>query len=644
MRRKAQRRACILLLALVTALASTAFAYGQGPVSIDLKGADVRDVFAILSEMAGVNIIIDPGVRGTITLRLTGETLENALDLICRAIGVGHRTIGNTVFVAPQDVLGKIDGIKIEVFGLSYASPEDVKAALSLVVQAQNMQVDNRTRSIIVSGTESQLAEVRRIIALLDVPVEKPGEIASAPEPADRAAGAGSQPSAASFGVSAAPEVSAAGQGSSQAAPVPQSGAEAPSASLGASMDASTASAPAQVPAEPEAKKVFVVRLRHAPAAEVKSALSLLTSEGEVMVDSRTNSLVLRVEPSRMPEINELVAALDIPVDLPEPEPKPAPPEIKTQVFRLSYAKPDDVMNVLKLVLPADSVQADQRTKSLVVKGDDAAIAKAGELIASVDIPVPQVYIEARLEEITADASRKLGFEWPASVLSVVNTGPSSIGLTMNYAEALAALEESGDAVLLSRQHTFTADGQEGKILIGEKVPVVQEEVTDGQVTDKITYIEAGIKLSILPTVNARGEITAVVKPEVSSIIDWTPQGYPHIRSRQLETVVNIKDGQTIVIGGLFQREEIEALSKVPIIGDIPVLGEVFRKRQIEHKDTEIVIFLTARVIMPQDIVGVERDTTILPDSKLGGKGMPEPPEIQLPRYEGHLPGSLPKQ
>lgn len=629
MRRKAPRRTCILLLAFVMVLASTTFAYGRGPVSIDLKGADVRDVFAVLSDMAGVNIIIDPAVRGTITLRLTGETLENALDLVCRAIGVGHRTIGNTVFVAPQDVLAKIDGIKIEVFTLSYASPEDVKTALTLAVPAQSMQVDSRTRSIIVSGTDAQLAEVRRIIALLDVPVEKPEQIASTAGPAGAEATSIPAPAVElvpSPGAPSAPEA------------VP---AVAP-ASAGSSASAPAAPAPEQAPPEPEPKKVFVVRLSHAPAAEVKSALSLLVSASEVMVDSRTNSLVLRIEPSRMPEISELVAALDIPVELPKPEPKPAPPEIETQVFRLSYAKPEDVMSVLKLVLPADSIQADQRTKSLVVKGDDAAITKAGQIIASVDIPVPQVYIEARLEEITADASRKLGFEWSIADLNIIKPEPNTIGLVVDYAKKLAALEESGDAVLLSRQHTFTADGQEGKILIGEKVPVVQEEVTDGQVTDKITYIEAGIKLSILPTVNARGEITAVVKPEVSSIIDWTPQGYPHIRSRQLETVVNIMDGQTIVIGGLFQREEIEALSKVPIIGDIPLIGEIFKKRQIEHKDTEIVIFLTARVIMPQDASGVDGSTTILPESKLGGKGMPELPEIQLPRYEGHLPGSLP--
>jgi len=128
---------------------------------------------------------------------------------------------------------------------------------------------------------------------------------------------------------------------------------------------------------------------------------------------------------------------------------------------------------------------------------------------------------------------------------------------------------------------------------------VIVQRVEEGQVVNSVEYINAGIELSITPKVSYDGSITAEVKPVISSIVGWTPQNYPQIRTRELETIVNVKNGESAIIGGLFSQEEIETITKVPILGDIPLIKELFTKRGTDVKDQEIIIVITAWTIKP---------------------------------------------
>jgi len=296
------------------------------------------------------------------------------------------------------------------------------------------------------------------------------------------------------------------------------------------------------------------------------------------------------------------VRALDIPAAptvQANAQPAPEPDPVVTRVYRLNHAVAGDVAKALEGLVKG-TVKADERTSSLVIEAAEAQHARALGLIEALDRELAQVLIEARLEELSGDAGRRLGLDWSFNGLTFTpNAYGQWVSVSLDFLTNLTALEEQGKASLISRQHTFTVSGKTGKILIGDRIPVMIQEVQDGVAVTKLDFINAGIELSITPTVSEDGTITATVKPVISSIVGWTPQNYPQIRTRELETIVSLKSGNTAVIGGMLHRDEIESLAKVPILGEIPLLGELFKKRSTTTEHTEIVVMITAWQVNP---------------------------------------------
>ena len=160
-------------------------------------------------------------------------------------------------------------------------------------------------------------------------------------------------------------------------------------------------------------------------------------------------------------------------------------------------------------------------------------------------------------------------------------------------------LEDSGKAVTIARPSTTTLDGTEARVFIGDKIPVIISDASEtGGSTQDVSFIEAGVKLVITPRVNRNGLITVRIRPEVSSILGKEQtQGFPHVRTREADLVATVRDGETIAIAGLLQREEIESILKLPILGDIPLLGLLFQNKKLDTKETEMVIFVTPRIV-----------------------------------------------
>ncbi|HHV63069.1 MAG TPA: hypothetical protein GXX51_10590 [Firmicutes bacterium] len=275
--------------------------------------------------------------------------------------------------------------------------------------------------------------------------------------------------------------------------------------------------------------------------------------------------------------------------------------KIRTKVFKLNYADPEAVRRALSLVVPQDKIQIDPRTNSVIVSGVDMQIEEAARIIARLDVGIPLIRIEARLEEIASDAARNLGIQWSFGKLNLIAppVGGGIAGVAVDYDSLLRMLEDEGKAQTIARPNATTLDGMEARIFIGDRIPVVVESTQDGKVVAQPTFIEAGVKLTITPRVNDNGLITLHIIPEVSTITDVTTQGYPHIRSRQAETWATVKDGETVAIGGLFQSEEIRKILKVPLLGDIPIVGELFKQRTVDKKNTDMVIFVTCSIVRP---------------------------------------------
>lgn len=349
-----------------------------------------------------------------------------------------------------------------------------------------------------------------------------------------------------------------------------------------------------------ERKVTRVFPLTSVATEGLKQAVQAAVPDGAVKVGPGGQSLIVTAAPSQLAEVEHLVANLDAAPS--EVQEQMASELVRVKTYELKYAASDDVKAALGLVVPAASVQVGKKDRILVVKGSEDAIKKADELVANLDKPVRQVVIEARVEEISATGSRRLGLDWtfpltlvkdPLDVMKVTK-------VVSDFTATLQALEEEGDATVLASPRIVALDGKEASIHIGDRIPIViEKKSSEGGVvytTQEVQFIQAGILLKVTPRFNEDDTLTLFVNPEVSTITGQTAQGYPSIRTRSASTTMVVTSGETVVLGGLLSQNEVDTVRKTPVLGDIPLLGRLFQVKGKDKRQTEIVIFLTPRV------------------------------------------------
>jgi len=265
-----------------------------------------------------------------------------------------------------------------------------------------------------------------------------------------------------------------------------------------------------------------------------------------------------------------------------------------TKVLRIYYADANSIAQSISVVVPTDRVRVDNTTNSLVVNATPLEHENILEIIKLLDVKAPQIAIEARLEEMSADAKSELGIQ--ASVGGQISWDVSGITLP-DINLTLQAMQEQHKSRTVARPNITTSNGQEGKILVGEKVPVKITQETEKGTTTTIQFIEVGVKMYITPRINKGGDITLYLKPEVSTITSTTSEGYPSISTREVETVLRVKDGETIIIGGLMRQTDLDTIYKLPILSDLPIIGNFFKfSSKSTTPKTELVFFITPRI------------------------------------------------
>ena len=156
----------------------------------------------------------------------------------------------------------------------------------------------------------------------------------------------------------------------------------------------------------------------------------------------------------------------------------------------------------------------------------------------------------------------------------------------------------NGEAKILARPNVLTLNGNKAQIFIGDDIPVVTEKTdSSGKTTSTVEYKKAGILLEYIPQINSQNEITAAVHVEVATPILVAEMKNYRITSRMTKTSIRIKDGDTLVIGGLISSVEAGGKNKVPFLGDLPILGKLFQSVSKSKDETEVVIFLKAKIV-----------------------------------------------
>ena len=648
-------RAAPRLTALAAALAAAcalqgalpALAQAQGnaarsraPVSVNFVNADIEAVTRAFAAMLDRGIIVDPRVKGTITVYSEQpQSVRDAYASYVAALrGLGFSVVesGGILKVVPEadaklqtgtvsvgEVATRGDQVITQIFPLRFENPNNLVAVLRPLISANNtINANPGSNALIITDYAGNLQRIAKIIAALDIP----------------------------------------------------SGTD-----------------------------IEIVQLQHAVAADLAPLVQRLNEGGSslpgtpapggssgstVVAEPRSNSLILRAaNPSRLAELRSTIARLDRPSTLMGAGGgmwvvylKNADAERLATVVRAAFgavgtgasgaaggagvaqqARPpgQTVQNPGQVATrPTGSaaqpstggfIQADPATNSLIITAPEPLYKQIRTLIDQLDTRRAQVYIESMIVEVSPSDSADFGFQWQGllgnsgdkfgivtgtnfsgngrpSIIDInasaankqVNIGAGlNIGLlsVVNGVTSLAAiakvLQSQSETNIISTPNLITLDNEEAKIVVGENVPFITGQFTNtggGATTNPFQTIErkdVGITLRIKPQVGEGGAVRMTIFQEQSSVKETTAAGTtnagPSTTKRSIENTVVVDDGAILVLGGLIEDRFVTTKSKVPILGDIPIIGALFRSESRERRRTNLMVFLRPVVLRDAD-------------------------------------------
>jgi general secretion pathway protein D len=411
--------------------------------------------------------------------------------------------------------------------------------------------------------------------------------------------------------------------------------------------------------------EVEIVSLRYASATDVVRTLTALeqakgasgqapaSAPAQMVADERTNSILLSGDQTSRLRLRTLITHLDTPLTR----------EGNTQVIYLRYARAAELVNVLTGVSeqlvdnqqqdsPPDDgappppvqgaqndrnidIQADEATNSLVITASPSAIRSLRSVISQLDVRRAQVLVEAAIAEVSSENTAELGVQWVAdgteggnlvgftnftlgtslagvaetalaiaageipsagSVPPGLNVGVGDLRGSTRFAALVSALAADSDNNVLSTPTLVTLDNEEAEIVVGENRPFLTGSFTttaDGANNpfQTIERQDVALTLQIKPQINEGNAVQLEIVQEIQNVLENTPQG-PVTSKRNIKTNVLVEDGQILVLGGLIDDQLNESIQKVPGLGDIPLLGNLFRYRNTTKRKQNLMIFL----------------------------------------------------
>jgi len=383
--------------------------------------------------------------------------------------------------------------------------------------------------------------------------------------------------------------------------------------------------------------EVKVVKFSYVKPSYAFSVLESLKSQlGKIIVDESGGLVVLVDTPEHLAKMEAAIANMEYKLD--------------TRIFDLKYAQAEEIEAILKGSLDAQNVgtaQADKRSNQIVVKALPQRLKEAGQLIRTLDKKTRQVVIEAKIFKVILNPKFDIGINWEKAFsksasevlrnLSIVGSFPISTDISSaatlgtvgkfemgdlvsdEFTIELKALKQVSDVKTLATPSITVTNNKEATIHIGDKLAYVVSSTTQSDSTattaESVSFVDVGIQLTVTPAINEDGFVTMKIAPEISSQTgEYTaPSGskIPLVNTTRAETTVMVKDGITVILGGLRKEEKSYSLKGFPFLMDIPVLGRLFCMESESTTNSEIVIALT-----PHIISGDVNTTKILPQIK----------------------------
>ncbi|NQU18554.1 hypothetical protein HQ550_00175 [bacterium] len=375
-------------------------------------------------------------------------------------------------------------------------------------------------------------------------------------------------------------------------------------------------------------KILSIKKLKYTDAKNISIALNQIKSPlGKVVVDESSNTLIILDVPERVAEMEKIIMETDVYF------------ELETKVFELNYAESDKLKEQLQGVLTKDVgiLKVDERTNKIIVTDYPSKIVQIGQIVEAFDEKTMQVLIEAKIIKVTLTDTYRMGIDWKFIASKQLNLTAFNISRSLNTSGAqvvggsqvptstedfrviMDMLKIFGDVKTLSTPRITATNGQEAKILVGSKEVYVSNTVVQGDTTqtiaENVNFVDVGVKLYVTPIISKDGFILMKIRPEVSSANrEFTKQDgtvIPIVETTEAESSVLVKDGVTIVMGGLMKNERTYNKYKLPLLGEIPFLGAFFRRTEDTITKTELVIFLTPHIISgSESMLGTDKQRT----------------------------------
>ncbi|GAB3471992.1 tetratricopeptide repeat protein [Massilia terrae] len=292
--------------------------------------------------------------------------------------------------------------------------------------------------------------------------------------------------------------------------------------------------------------------------------------------------------------------------------------ELAVKTFYLAYGDAKSVSASLKAIVKSRDIVVDEKLNLVIVRDTPDAIRLASRLVALLDVPEPEVMLDVEVLEVQHSRIVDLGVTWPASVsFAPLTTGDghaltvdqlrglngSTIGVA-GVAATVTARKDDGDSNILANPRIRVRNREKANVVIGEKLPIITTTVSPGVggfASESVTYADVGLTLNVEPTIHLDNEVAIKVSLEVSNVIDSssTKSGSTvyRIGKRSAATLLQLKDGENQVLAGLIRNEDRKSGSKLPLLGDVPLVGRLFGTTNDSSDRTEIVLSITPHLV-----------------------------------------------
>ncbi|MDD5722765.1 MAG: type II secretion system secretin GspD [Syntrophales bacterium] len=583
----------------------------KGGVTFNFDNADIYEVIRTISELLQINYIVDPSVRGNVTIRTTRGLSKGDIFPVFRQILeasglmiVEEGAVYNIVSIKDAsrmplalrserdaDDISPSERIVIQIIPLKFiAAQEMVKLLTPFVSSTGALIPDAGSNTLLAVDKGINILKVMKLTEAFDVNLlEKVShrfyffknvDAEDAAKTLKEIAASYPTIGKGTVGLIAIDRLNAVLAITSQTEILEK-------------LDAFVARL--DIPSEDMEPRIYVYSVKNGEAAQLGTLLNTIFGKGETL--RKTTS-------------KEFVHPNPLAVDSGKKQPEQAESKVVAQEATPGVGNISSVTGEIKIT-------PDEVRNALIISATPRDYKIVTGILERIDVLPRQVLIEATVAEITLGKGYEMGVEWTfknepwsqTGVLSGTMGGAGlnyAIGLTDKWQVALSALQQDNKVNILSSPHVLASDNKEARIDISTEIPVASTQYTITTNTDpvletSIQYRDTGVMLTVTPHINERGLVTMEISQEVSeqsSSVSVAGKDYPSFYKRSVNTTLTVKHGQTLVIGGLISEVESDAMAGVPCLVSVPLMRYLFGKDKQSRSKTELIVMITPRVII----------------------------------------------